>query len=1091
MKILKISVLFLFFIFTPDIFSQEEANLKEEFLEAESYFLFEEYKEALPLYQKIIRVEPGNDNVNFKIGVCYLNDAYQKEKAISYLEKAIKNINPNYKENSFKEKQAPPESWYYLGNAYRINNQLSKAINAYKKFKESVSPELYDIKLVDSQIKSCEVALDVQSTPLYVVKNNLGEEINSRFAEINPIVSGDETTLVFTKKLQFYDAVFYSKKENGKWTYPINLTPSFEIDGNSYCTGLSWNGNEIYIYRSDNFDGNIYVSHKTDEKWSTLEKLNDNINTKFWESHASVSPDGKTLYFTSNRKGGYGGLDIYSSKRKTKDNWETPVNLGPVINSEFNEESPFLTGDGKTLYFSSQGHYNMGGYDIFYSTLLENGKWAKVLNAGYPLNTTGDDVFFVPVKNGEFAYYSMYSEEGQGLNDIYRFEIFSDFHPRKFILKGMTLKGVSAAGVELNELKVRLIDRKTKQIAGETKVNSDGTYALDVNSGEYDLIVTGKGISENKEIVHVPVTHPSNDFKHETIIQLTDDKTTAVISNSSPVKNTPALVISQDYFDVADDNAIAIKLDVDKNTNLQVEVFIDDDFVSLDSFEMNRKKFIYYYRPKEGENKINFTLTDQEGNSETKTVFINFPHSEESLLTSADSSLNKSNNKNINNLSILASGNLRQYLEKLNPDDFNLKTVNDLYNHLLKELPGNNYTLAEVDDLFIKYLSQKDLNVIRNELNEVSTDKLAAFISTIDYDSLNINFSEALIDYLVQSSGEQSYPIDDVDYALTRLTTKNNTSVSDYINRINSYADKNLEYSLLRLNNKSGNFSDPFQITKILVANAGSDNYSINELQSALKKAAINLDVNFLYQSMLFLSEGSLNKTLIDINLFAENIKTPQNLLQYLWIKANDKGYTVNEVIKLVDDIRTNTSKAVEMFRQNLANHATGNLKAFLQSIDLKASNISTFTDLLNYLILNSKFQNYNRETVYKLLLDIINCTSVEEFVKNLKRHASIEMIQALEDLDLTQFSSAYELIQYLIGYTDKYSFTEQDILNLLLKLVLEKGFTQDDNQGMLLEIKKQQQKKLVTTLIIANGLLLVLITLFIVKRKKKEKQKS
>ena len=149
--------------------------------------------------------------------------------------------------------------------------------------------------------------------------------------------------------------------------------------------------------------------------------------------------DGKTLYFTSNRAGGYGGLDIYKSERTRGGDWGPAMNLGPVINSKYNEDTPFITADGNTIYFSSMGHYNMGGYDIFYSTRLDNGQWSKPINAGYPLNTTHDDLFFTPVGDGAYAYYAKYNiDDTYGLMDIYKLEVFTDLHPRKFILNGIS-----------------------------------------------------------------------------------------------------------------------------------------------------------------------------------------------------------------------------------------------------------------------------------------------------------------------------------------------------------------------------------------------------------------------------------------------------------------------------------------------------------------------------------------------------------------------------------------------------------------------------------------------------------------------------
>ena len=160
----------------------------------------------------------------------------------------------------------------------------------------------------------------------------------------------------------------------------------------------------LYLYSSADYDGIIYTSRFENGILVTIVKLNENINTKYWESHATISHDNKKLYFTSNRKGTLEVLIFMFQKETVPGDWGPAVNLGPVINTPYNEESPFLSKDDKTLFFSSRGHFNMGGYDIFYSTLLENGEWSVPLNVGYPLNSTDDDVFFKPLNEGYEGY---------------------------------------------------------------------------------------------------------------------------------------------------------------------------------------------------------------------------------------------------------------------------------------------------------------------------------------------------------------------------------------------------------------------------------------------------------------------------------------------------------------------------------------------------------------------------------------------------------------------------------------------------------------------------------------------------------------
>lgn len=420
-------IILLLFVFLGtinfELLSQSKVENKNNFYEAESWVLFEDYSEALSLYLNLLKIYPNNYNFKYRIGQCYINIPGEKAKAISYLEDAVKNINPKYKEGKFKETKAPYDSYYYLANAYRITNQLDKALTTYELFKKVSDPTIYDTTIVNLQIESCRNANGLMKIPVFIKKQNMGDMINSRFNDYNPVVSGDGKTLVFNRKMQLQDMIFWSRKVNNEWTAPVMIIPMLEVD-EGYVSSLSQDGTELYLYRSDNMDGNIYVSKFVNDRWTKAAKLNDNINTKYWESHAAVSHDGKKLFFTSNRKGGYGGLDIYVSERDSTGDWGVPKNLGIMINTPYNEDTPFLGENDKTLFFSSRGHFNMGGYDIFYSTLLENGEWSRPLNLGYPLNSTDDDLFFDPVNNGYQAFYSLIDSSGYGLQDIYRIDLF-------------------------------------------------------------------------------------------------------------------------------------------------------------------------------------------------------------------------------------------------------------------------------------------------------------------------------------------------------------------------------------------------------------------------------------------------------------------------------------------------------------------------------------------------------------------------------------------------------------------------------------------------------------------------------------------
>jgi len=191
-------------------------------------------------------------------------------------------------------------------------------------------------------------------------------------------------------------------------------------DGDMFISSLSADGRILFLSKDDNYNSDIYTSTFNGITWSKTLRLNKHINTRYWESHGNLSTDGSLLVFASDRPGGFGGLDLYIS-RKVNGDWGPAVNLGPQINTPFNEDRPFLINNGKKLFFSSQGHRNMGGYDLFSSDLQQNDLWSEPGNLGYPLNTPDDNIFFMPTENGKSGYISRYKEsDGFGMEDIYR-----------------------------------------------------------------------------------------------------------------------------------------------------------------------------------------------------------------------------------------------------------------------------------------------------------------------------------------------------------------------------------------------------------------------------------------------------------------------------------------------------------------------------------------------------------------------------------------------------------------------------------------------------------------------------------------------
>jgi outer membrane protein OmpA-like peptidoglycan-associated protein len=419
-------VLFIFLFLSGIIQAQEYQEIHRDiFYEAEFWLMEEAYPDALLEYQKLYtQGYENNANINYRMGICYQNIPGEKNKAIPHLEKATKNVSSRYKEGVFKETTAPIDAWLYMGNSYRIDNQLDKAVESYNTYKELLDDDDSETaRYTDKQIEAANNAKSAIDNPIYNIREHTGELINSSTADYHPIVTYDEQTMVYMSSLKFYESVLISHMKDGEWTEPRQITSELEPEGKLYVNSMSKDGKVLYLNQEDNFNSDILVSTLDGERWTKAKRLNKWINTKFWESHASISGDGEYLYFISNRKLGQGGMDIWVS-HDGEEGWGEPLNLGAGINTELNEDHPFISDDGKVLYFSSQGHHSIGGFDIFYSEKLADGSWTEPKNLGYPINTTDDDLFFYPVGNGKYGYQSLFADENVGSRDIFRYQLF-------------------------------------------------------------------------------------------------------------------------------------------------------------------------------------------------------------------------------------------------------------------------------------------------------------------------------------------------------------------------------------------------------------------------------------------------------------------------------------------------------------------------------------------------------------------------------------------------------------------------------------------------------------------------------------------
>jgi hypothetical protein len=884
---------------------QSKTELREIFSSAEGDILFEDYAEALPKYLNLLQYYPDNYNIYYRIGQCYLNTPGEKEKAIPYLETAVANIDHGYKEGKIKENGAPYDALYYLANGYRINNKLDKAVETYQKFLSEINTKVYDTAVVNFQIKSCEIAKKMIENPVYVIERNLGGTINTRFSEFDPVVSSDENTIVFTRALQFYDAVFYSKKINGQWTPPVNMTPQLGIDQDYYSASLSADASTLYLYRTDNYEGNMYLSRYADDRWGNVEKLNDKINTKYWESHAVVSHNGKRLYFTSNRKGGYGGLDIYYAEKDSTGDWGTPVNLGPVINTKYNEDTPFLSDDDKTLFFSSRGHYNMGGYDIFKSHLNNKGEWSEPENLGYPVNTTDDDLFFCPIGDGSVGYYSKFSPQGFGRMDIYRYEIFSDSHPRTFLVIGNASIN-NLLDIFPQSVTVRAESIKDKSIAYHTLSDiSTGLYSLKMRHGVYSFTYSTDGAENQTKIIDLPLTH-----KGDTIwldhISLSNVDFTAELK-----------VLTDTTLKISAMKPVRFRLIVEPKTLLEINAWSPDSLIQSEKYKLTDSIFDFDFYPRYGNNKLQFSATDRFGNKTSASVDVNL--SEKGKITSPQYEQIISQKQIISLLDLLkkyASDDIKEVLNSINPEKEKFATADDLISYIKEKAKEKNINPEKIDRLALEValregvLTQAAVNLMADKTTGPKHD----ILNSINIYDLKLRSWNDLSDYVEENSNGK-FNSDQLRRLAEYILMSPEEGIAFLREKVLYAASLTADSAVIREAVKANDTHD-YKYTGEWLAGLSNEGASrgVSNMADRIKSALAHkpgVSATMLLENLNDNSGDRLKLFLNSINLRKAKINTPEALIGYLE-SAVDAG--------VINEKDYNAALATTILNANLTN---------------------------------------------------------------------------------------------------------------------------------------------------------------------------
>lgn len=468
------------------------------------------FRAALEDFLILLAKDPTDVDINFYIGACYLESNIDKEKAISYLEFVV------------QQEKFPKEAIYQLGRAYMFAHRFDEAITTFNKYKDISRGDNDNIISGGRMIEQCFTAKQLIKYPIDATFENLGPNINTPYPEFNPFIPEDESFLVFTSKrpdclgLQLdYDGyktpdIFRAREYRGDFRQARNIGSSVNTEWYEEVVGISADGQELLVY-IDNFDGydDVMVSPRKGRFFDDYLDLGRNINSEDIETTAGLSTDGNLIFFSRETGNGKTGTDLYMSRRLPNRSWGIPQKLPDIINTPFNESFPHLMADGKTFYFSSEGHTSMGGFDIFISEWDQlTNTWSPPKNAGYPINTVDDDFNISLSTTGRYGYVAQFrKDEGYGERDIYRIT-FNDVDPVYTIVRGSITNIKDSMeidpGMDVGTFEMTVTDMNTDEFIGTYRPNmKSSNYAQVLEPGEYCVYVEGELYFDTSAVVEV------------------------------------------------------------------------------------------------------------------------------------------------------------------------------------------------------------------------------------------------------------------------------------------------------------------------------------------------------------------------------------------------------------------------------------------------------------------------------------------------------------------------------------------------------------------------------------------------------------
>ncbi len=472
---------------------------------ADQQIEWEQFEEAISTLAPL--VENKDPQATLLTGFSLLNTPGKLPQAVEVLRQAVEYF-PLDKTNS----PGAIESRFYLAQAMHRMERCPEALEILNSLRAQL-PKGTLLESVNREISYCNNLMELKDKPVNIRIEHLGNILNSPWEEHSPIVMYDESIIYFTSNRPvkeygeegpYFENIYVSHWRNGDWTPPQLVELPDMMPGNRATVSLTPDGQGLVFFQNDGRYGQLYITRRTFSGWSTPEKLPFPINSGHAETHASFSSDGGTIYFSSDRPGGFGGKDIYISHQLPDGSWGPAINPGPAINTSMDEEGPFIHPDGKTLYFSSAGHNSVGGYDIFSSVLQEDGQWQNAQNIGYPINTPEDDLFFIPTPNGRHVYYASQQQDGLGASDLYLIHLSPGDDRSLAVVSSHVFNSSNQPAENAN---IKVTDAETGESMGIFRVNPvTGKFIAIVPTGnEYLLTIESEAYNTFTQKFNLPL----------------------------------------------------------------------------------------------------------------------------------------------------------------------------------------------------------------------------------------------------------------------------------------------------------------------------------------------------------------------------------------------------------------------------------------------------------------------------------------------------------------------------------------------------------------------------------------------------------